>query len=505
MYMKKEINAMNKRIREDHGNHLPTIRIAKIELNHFKSVNHGEIIMNCGKKHIPYGTKADILGIYGQNGSGKTSVIEAISILKSLLSGNSIMDIYSDCIDVSADYSELEFTFDVQYPDKEDDYPTNSDIRKIVYCFKLKAVEKGKKTQSSFINKIPDEVSQFIPTYEKRIMVFDEVLQVGGTIHRKKTPLKPFLDCRTAELTPATKIGLLLGKMDEEKRIAVQVNKKLASERSQSFLFMEEMMDMYEVYSDYSDYYQMLLELNYYAEDYLQVFDSKVSGLVNLSYILPLSVYGDIIPLDLTRSMVVNDDILKAITAIINSISVVLSEIVPGLKIAVKTGAETSDEEGSKAHYFELIAIRNGVELPLRCESDGVRKLIASLNCLIRAFTEQSVTIAYDEFDAGVFEYLLGEILQILQASGKGQLIFTSHNMRPLEVLKKEYVYFTTIDPDNRYIKLKNLGETNNLRRVYYREIALHEHYDNLYSETKRAKIVSALRKSETEWLDAST
>ena len=60
MYMKKEINAMNKRIREDHGNHLPTIRIAKIELNHFKSVNHGEITMNCGKKHIPYGTRGDI-------------------------------------------------------------------------------------------------------------------------------------------------------------------------------------------------------------------------------------------------------------------------------------------------------------------------------------------------------------------------------------------------------------------------------------------------------------
>ena len=68
--------------------------------------------------------------------------------------------------------------------------------------------------------------------------------------------------------------------------------------------------------------------------------------------------------------------------------------------------------------------------------------------------------------------------------------------MRPLEILKKEFVWFTTTDPEERYIKLTGLGETNNLRKVYYREIALNEHYDNLYSETKRNKIISAMRKA---------
>ena len=59
--------------------------------------------------------------------------------------------------------------------------------------------------------------------------------------------------------------------------------------------------------------------------------------------------------------------------------------------------------------------------------------------------------------------------------------------MRPLEVLKKEYVCFTTTDPDNRYMKMTGISETNNLRKVYYREIAMHEHYDNLYSGTQRS------------------
>ena len=68
--------------KKEHIRNLPTIRIAKIELNNFKSVKHGEITFNCGKKHIPYGTESDITGIYGQNGSGKTSMIYAIGLLK---------------------------------------------------------------------------------------------------------------------------------------------------------------------------------------------------------------------------------------------------------------------------------------------------------------------------------------------------------------------------------------------------------------------------------------
>lgn len=37
---------------------------------------------------------------------------------------------------------------------------------------------------------------------------------------------------------------------------------------------------------------------------------------------------------------------------------------------------------------------------------------------------------------------------------------------------------------------------SGSMRRVYYREIAMHENYDNLYSETKRNLIVSAMRKA---------
>lgn len=47
-----------------------------------------------------------------------------------------------------------------------------------------------------------------------------------------------------------------------------------------------------------------------------------------------------------------------------------------------------------------------------------------------------------------------------MQEKAKGQLIFTSHNLRPLEVLQNEFLIYTTVNPNNRYIKsvyIKNM------------------------------------------------
>ena len=90
---------------------LPTVRITRVVLDSFKSVQHGEIEFNCGKKFVPYGTKSDILGVYGQNGSGKTSLIEALAILERLMNGSRVPDVYADCISVISNAAHLLFCF----------------------------------------------------------------------------------------------------------------------------------------------------------------------------------------------------------------------------------------------------------------------------------------------------------------------------------------------------------------------------------------------------------
>ena len=50
-------------------------------------------------------------GIYGQNGSGKTTVIDAIGILRALLSGNMLPDTAGDVVSASAGSATVTATF----------------------------------------------------------------------------------------------------------------------------------------------------------------------------------------------------------------------------------------------------------------------------------------------------------------------------------------------------------------------------------------------------------
>ncbi|MGN1189696.1 MAG: ATP-binding protein, partial [Candidatus Ornithospirochaeta sp.] len=73
---------------------------------------------------------------------------------------------------------------------------------------------------------------------------------------------------------------------------------------------------------------------------------------------------------------------------------------------------------------------------------------------------------------------------------------FTSHNLRPLETLDKTFIAFTTTNPSNRYIRMSNVKETNNLRDFYYRDITLGGQKEELYSQTKNSEIALAFRKA---------
>lgn len=105
--------------------------------------------------------------------------------------------------------------------------------------------------------------------------------------------------------------------------------------------------------------------------------------------------------------------------------------------------------------------ISGGFFAPFCYESEGIKKIVSILQLLIAVYNGASVTVAVDELDGGIFEYLLGELLNIISEKGKGQLIFTSHNLRPLETIDRGFVAFTTTNTDNRYIRMGNVKGTN--------------------------------------------
>ena len=147
-------------------------------------------------------------------------------------------------------------------------------------------------------------------------------------------------------------------------------------------------------------------------------------------------------------------------------------------------------------NHFQLMSKKNSKEIPLRYESDGIKKIVSILQLLIVVYNKPSITVAIGELDSGVFEYLLGELLRIISEKGKGQLIFTSHNLRPLETLDRGFIAFTTTNPENRYLRMTNVKENNNLRDFYYRDIVLGEQNEVIYEPTNNYEIALAFREA---------
>ena len=116
---------------------------------------------------------------------------------------------------------------------------------------------------------------------------------------------------------------------------------------------------------------------------------------------------------------------------------------------------------------------------------------------MICTYNNLGVTLAIDELDSNIYEHLLGELLRIMKDSGQGQLIFTSHNLRPLEVLDPSFAIFTTADPQKRYIRPFNIKSSDNLRLLYFRDITLGSDSEELRQEISSIEIAHAMRKAD--------
>lgn len=179
---------------------------------------------------------------------------------------------------------------------------------------------------------------------------------------------------------------------------------------------------------------------------------------------------------------------------IIKQINIVLARLVPGLTIQVEElGKEMIQDEVSNkaisATKIQLLSIRDNKSFPFKAESDGIKKIVSILSALITVYNTPGTFVILDELDAGVFEYLLGELVSVISQGAKGQILFTSHNLRVLEMLNPENLIFTTINPKHRYVTVNGIRPSNNLRDMYIRALDLgNESGDSWYSETDTLK-----------------
>lgn len=187
---------------------------------------------------------------------------------------------------------------------------------------------------------------------------------------------------------------------------------------------------------------------------------------------------------------------LVLLQRMIEQLNVVLQAVLPDIQLGLVIKQLDSSGEETENYEVTLTSKRYGREFPLYNESGGIKRLLSILTLLIAAYNCPSVCIVVDEIDAGVFEYLLGEVLDIMRTGAKGQLLFTSHNLRALEVLGKDHIIFSTVNPKNRYIRFTCLQKNRNLRDEYLRTVLIGGQLEAIYEERKSLELGYAFRKA---------
>lgn len=437
------------------------IKVKTIKIENLRNVKNGSISIPIQFSEFD---KSDIVGIYGQNGSGKTTIVEAFSILNKLLNSGNKYDNLSSNFDNIISFKEKYATIEIEFLVKN----TNGE-----YFLKyFVGLREGK--------------DQIYPSKEKLSYRENEKYKRYKNLISKDNDSIQF---RIKDLS----------EFNEEKRIKIMVLNKLAKEQSMSFIFNEELR---EILQEELEGFEFGLIQNLAADFYrdLHVINNESIGYLMMKHMIPFSIHLDrkrgFIPYDLETPSLLPTEIYSTFIEVIEQTNKVLKVIIPSLEIEVKYISSQLNDQGEEAVRFEFLSRRENSLLPLRTESEGILKIISVLSVLIAVYNNSNACVVIDELDAGIYEFLLGELLAVISEGGKGQLIFTSHNLRVLEVLSVKDLWFTTVNDSNRYIQLKGIKKMNNARDVYLRSIQLGGQEEEIYQKTKTYNIKRAFRKA---------
>lgn len=420
------------------------VRIISININGIKNVCHGAIKINTVKEieSEEFKDNSSILGIYGQNGSGKSAVIDATHILKYLIKWEKLPDDIDSLINFGSKAAMLEYSF----------YVKSDELEGIIdYKFEI----------------VKSEENGYVVDYEKlSIKKLNE-----GKWSRKST----LFEIRNGEIT-YSKIKNMISK---ETRMFLRV--LYDNKARESLIFAKKLNDKVK---------DEILEKGKWE------FPFVVDVLKNFAT-NNLKIIGNgeasIFKRDIPGRCIIRQSNFDEFKRAVEQLGNVIESIIPSMKIDISIKDEKLLDNGEKRMIIEFMSVKEGYTIPLIYESKGIKRIVSIINYLIKLYNNESMCLVIDDFDLGINEYLFGELVKIFDTSAKGQLIFTANNFRALEMMSYKNFAFTTTNPDNKYIRLHGVGD-DNPRDFYYSSILLGGQEEELYDETRNYRIERAFR-----------
>lgn len=346
-----------------------------------------------------------VKAIFGENGSGKTALIQAVKILRSIL--------------------------------LDENYLYDSETQR----FLVETVNKNTKVgyiECEFIitgdsSHICNYHVDFAVKDDRRFYIYHErYMTKNGKYSKNK--YKTIFETKQGELV-AYGTG---DSIDSFKR----ATQNLLGQRSfLTFAFNESLVDVRSVgreFSYFSLIYLLLFALsvnvyldeednhiNYFIKKRIEEIDIDDLSSEKISYIKQaseqiLSSYFD------TR--IVPKDSFSGFQKRVGNMSSFLKIFKPDLE-----GIEIEKKETPDYYKCELILVYENYRIDQELESKGIKKLIKLFNYLNAA--SNGMIVFVDELDSSINDIYLDKLIEFFMYYAEGQLCFTSHNLSPMNIL----------------------------------------------------------------------
>ncbi len=371
----------------------------------------------------------NVKGIYGMNGSGKSGIVTSVDILKNVLINpgylnNPIVQKKLDAI-INKKLGELFI---------EADFITKLDSVLIYFSYKL-TLSKNKigKYIISYEQLSSKKATSKSDSMETIFEVIDgeiDTLGEGDSLFSKMILRK------TINLLENTSMCALF----YEKILNSEINEHreyinwIFSSLSVLFVFGHKL----HVYLDQSDDHS-----EYFVKNTLQYMDERENDNPDMDLLLSHFLVMDAERLNVIRvsENVMVKEMYEHFEATIKN----LYEFIHIFKADLK-GIEIDRKEDHDAYICSLIMIYDSYKIHAEFESTGIKKLI-KLYAYLREIVQGGI-VFIDEFDSNLHDVYLCALLEYLMEYAEGQLCFTTHNVGPMDILKKhkKSIDFLSID-----------------------------------------------------------
>ncbi len=417
-----------------------------VKAKNFKSLKDIEFNLNKTK------TKTNqFISIYGENGSGKTNIVELFKLLQ--------QSTMSRATDIVMNKMPKEF-WKIQ-EEMSDQLPT--EIRQIFQLsFNLKEyrmLDEEEPTEIEYGFKINDNDGFYYIKFDDEI-IEEKLYYMAGK--------------QRAYLFQINK---------ENSKIIKNLNKNIFINEK----YNEELIDGIDKYWGKYTFLSLLsfeaIEKN---KDYI---DNNISKNIMevIDKIWSMTVHVDkgalkIIPdgfvkvrkLDNIQKGIVKKDKLSEIKKYENVLNIFFTQAYADIKEVKYKINEKEDRIHYELYFYKMIGgqIKS---IPSRLESDGTTRILNQFDTIIGSLLGETVII--DEIDNGIHDVLMKNIIMSIKDEITGQLIITTHNTLLLEILPKEYIYILSTDYNgNKTINsIKEYGikiqKNNNARDLYFKGV----------------------------------